>query len=147
MKNRVKKNSKNAQRRFCIRIICVYKEGNLCAEMRKRRLLPQRCGAQLRPKDAGLFTPGGRDYPRTECAGNVSTPLSFSYEKESAVDGRKKEWQRGDFDFPPLQSPLKRPRRGLRPPSWIFPKSLICAKHISSHSKTRCSCVSVSPAW
>ena len=95
MKNRVEKNSKNAQRRFCIRIICVYKEGNLCAEMRKRRLLPQRCGAQLRPKDAGLFTPGGRDYPRTECAGNVSTPLSFSYEKESAVDGRKKEYQRG----------------------------------------------------
>ena len=49
------------------------------------------------PEDAGGFSsPGGvTPYPRTECAGNVSTPLSFSHEKESAADGRKKELQRG----------------------------------------------------
>ena len=29
---------------------------------------------------------------------------------------------------PPLQSPLKRPRRGLRPPSWIIPGGLVLCK-------------------
>ena len=58
--------------------------------------------------------------PRMKCAGNVSTPLSFSYEKESAVDGRKKEYQRG-ISISPFGIPLKRPRRGLMPPSWIIP--------------------------
>ena len=55
----------------------------------------------------------------------ISTPLSFPHGKESAVDGRKKEWQRGSFESPPLQTPLKRPRRGLRPPSLDFPRSLV----------------------
>ena len=31
----------------------------------------------------------------------------------------------------PLQTPLKRPRRGLRPPSLDFPRSLVCAEIIS----------------
>ena len=59
-----------------------------------------------------------------------TTPLSFPHGKESAVDGRKKGWQRGSFESPPLQTPLKRPRRGLRPPSLDFPRSLVCAEII-----------------
>ena len=89
----------------------------------------------------GIFASKGRGfrhpegvtlYLHAQRAGDVSTPLSFSYEKESAVDGRKKEWQRGDFDFPPLQSPLKRPRRGLRPPSWVIPGVWFVQKRISN---------------
>ena len=78
-------------------------------------------GAKPHPEDVGIFvTRRVTPYPRTQCAGNVSTPLSFSYEKESAVDGRKKEYQRG-ISISPFGIPLKRPRRGLMPPSWIIP--------------------------
>ena len=56
-----------------------------------------------------------------------TTPLSFPHGKESAVDGRKKGWQRGSFESPPLQTPLQRPRRGLRPPSLDYPRGLACA--------------------
>ena len=42
-------------------------------------------------ENAGLVTRRVTPYPHAQRAGNVSTPLSFSYEKESAVDGRKKE--------------------------------------------------------
>ena len=96
----------------------------------------------------------------------ISTPLSFLHGKESAVDGRKKGWQRGIcvgtnstslilsaacggqassvplfLLFPheslrwirvgalaPLQTPLKRPGRGLRPPFLDFSRSLVCAE-------------------
>ena len=76
-------------------------------------------GGHNRARGAEL-TPGGRKKPHAQRAGNVSTPLSFSYEKESAVDGRKKEYQRG-ISISPFGIPLKRPRRGLMPPSWIIP--------------------------
>ena len=64
-----------------------------------------------------------------------TTPLSFPHGKESAVDGRKKGWQRGSFESPPLQTPLKRPRRGLRPPSLDFPRGLVCAEFVFRLSK------------
>ena len=35
----------------------------------------------------------------------------------------------------PLQTPLKRPRRGLRPPSLDFPRSLVCAEIIFGFAK------------
>ena len=35
----------------------------------------------------------------------------------------------------PLQTPLKRPRRGLRPPSLDFPRSLVCAEIIFGSAK------------
>ena len=66
-------------------------------------------------------TPCGCCPPTAPQARSFQPRFLSQHEKESAVDGRKKEWQRGDFDFPPLQSPLKRPRRGLMPPSWIIP--------------------------
>ena len=65
----------------------------------------------------------------------VSTPLSFPHGKESAVDGRKKGWQRGSFESPPLQTPLKRPRRGLWPPSLDFPRGLVRAEFIFGFTK------------
>ena len=66
------------------------------------------------------------------------------------VDGRKKGRQRGSLFllFPheshrwirvgalsPLQTPLKRPRRGLRPPSLDFPRGLVCAEFVFRLSK------------
>ena len=58
----------------------------------------------------------------TECfRKSFSTPLSFSHEKESAVDGRKKEWQRG-ISISPFAIPLKRPRKGLCPLPWNHPR-------------------------
>ena len=108
-------------------------------------------------------------YPHAQRAGNVSTPLSFSYEKESAVDGRKKEYQREicvgtnytslilpqaagfvRFVVPPFPAriasldsrgspifgiPLKRPRRGLMPPSWIIPGVWFVRKYIQAIKK------------
>ena len=88
----------------------------------------------LRPE--GAIPRRRREKTASEGRGETFQPRFLSqHEKESAVDGRKKEWQRGDFDFPPLHSPLKRPRRGLMPPSWIFPRSLVCTKENSKSTK------------
>ena len=35
----------------------------------------------------------------------------------------------------PLQTPLKRPRRGLRPPSLDFPRGLVCAEFVFRFTK------------
>ena len=87
-----------------------------------RRAKDRAAGAELnrarRTRD--FLTRRVTPYPHAQRVGNVSTPLSFSYEKESAVDGRKKEYQRG-ISISPFGIPLKRPRRGLRSPSWIIP--------------------------
>ncbi len=43
------------------------------------------------------------------------------FEPKETVLGLQRKAQRGDSGFPPLESPLNRPRRGLRPPLWIHP--------------------------
>ena len=126
--------------------------GDACFAPEGRKSRPPKGGHFLRPEGAS----------RAKGA-VIFNPASFSCEKESAVDGRKKEWQRGELRrnklhlprfragreissvplfllFPheplrwvragalaPLQSPLKRPRRGCCPFLNHF-QSLVCAK-------------------
>ena len=79
--------------------------------------------------------------------GTFSTPLSFPHGKESAVDGRKKGWQRGSFESPPLQTPLKRPRKGAAAPFLGFSPGLgLCGIYFRIY-KTRCRCGFGRPAW
>ena len=54
-------------------------------------------------------------------------PLFLCAAKKKPLAVKRKR-QRGSFESPPLQTPLKRPRRGLRPPSLDFPRSLVCAE-------------------
>ena len=54
---------------------------------------------------------------------SVSAPFSLRG-KEKAAGGKKKT-AKGDF---PLCNPLKRPRRGLWPPSLDHPRGLVCAE-------------------
>ena len=59
-------------------------------------------------------------------SGNVQ-PLFLCAAKKKPLAVKRKR-QRGSFESPPLQTPLKRPRRGLRPPSLDFPRGLVCAE-------------------
>ena len=103
---------------------CIQNAAVAAFQMRRRR------GAV---RSAASAAPRAISAERKASVGAFSTPLSFPHGKESAVDGRKKGWQRGSFESPPLQTPLKRPRRGLRPPSLDFPRSLVCAEIISDY--------------
>ena len=63
---------------------------------------------------------------------SVSAPFSLRG-KEKAAGGKKKT-AKGNFDFP-LCNPLKRPRRGLWPPSLDFPRGLVRAEFIFGFTK------------
>ena len=91
-----------------------------------RALLRRRGGI----RDTAAAAPRAIFVERNASVRAISSPLSFPHGKESAVDGRKKGWQRG-ISISPFANPLKRPRRGLRPPSLDFPRGLACAGVIS----------------
>ena len=61
-------------------------------------------------------------------------PLFLCAAKKKPLAVKRKR-QRGSFESPPLQTPLKRPRRGLRPPSLDFPRGLVCAEFVFRLSK------------
>ena len=63
------------------------------------------------------------------CGGQASSvPLFLLFPHESL------RWIRVGA-LAPLQTPLKRPRRGLRPPSLDFPRGLVCAEFVFRFTK------------
>ena len=86
-------------------------------------LCPPKGGHFLRPECAVAPCRGGRPSPPSFASGGreeTFQPLFLCAAKKKPLAVKRKR-QRGSFDSPPLQSPLKRPRRGLMPPSWIIP--------------------------